>query len=70
MMPQSLLIETFAQVAGRLVNHSLDYHWSDIMTRVDGASFEQTVHPGDQLVITATVDTLRDEASVVSKKSS
>ena len=54
-VPASLLIEAMAQVAGWLVNLSGDFRVSAIMSIVHGATFQQPVHPGDQLEIQASL---------------
>ena len=54
-MPGTLVVEAMAQVAGWLVNLSLDFRSSAIMSIVQGAALHEAVRPGDQLLIQAEI---------------
>jgi len=61
--PASLMIEGMAQTAGILVGHARDFAEKVILAKVKRATFHQLVRPGDQLRLTAQIETLTDAAA-------
>lgn len=64
-MPESLLIESVAQVGGWLVAVSCDHKYSAILTKVGSARFYRSVRPGDQLHIDVRIGHFNDYASTI-----
>ena len=60
-MPNSLIIESMAQTGGILAGHSLDYKRQIFLAKIQRAVFKKIVRPGDQMVLEAWIDDLRDE---------
>ena len=62
-MPGVLMLEAMAQAAALLSFHSLDIVPDDntvyYFAAIDGARFKRPVEPGDQLVLTITIDRVR-----------
>lgn len=52
-MPGTLIVESMAQVAGWLVNCTLDFKYSALMSLVEGVQLKRPVRPGDRLIIEA-----------------
>jgi len=52
-MPGALVVETMAQVAGWLVNHTLGFRRSALMSLVEGVALRRPIQPGDRLVVEA-----------------
>src|SRR5690606_39604980 len=55
-MPNTLIIEGFAQTAGILVGHANDFREKVILAKIGKALFTTAARPGDQLCYTATID--------------
>lgn len=55
-MPNSLILEGFAQTAGILVGHAGDFKEKVILAKVGKAVFLVDARPGDQLRFTATIE--------------
>ena len=60
-MPNSLIIESMAQTGGILAGHSLDYKRQIFLAKIQKVVFSKIVRPGDQMVLEAWIDDLRDE---------
>jgi len=64
--PGPLLIEAVAQVAGWLVNATMDFKVSALMSLVEGVRFVKDVRPGDKIILEAELLNLQDGASEAS----
>ncbi|MCD6459851.1 beta-hydroxyacyl-ACP dehydratase [bacterium] len=60
-MPNSLIIESMAQTGGILAGYSLDYKRQIFLAKIQKAIFKKIVRPGDQMILQAWLDDLRDE---------
>lgn len=60
-MPQSLIIESMAQTGGILAGYSLNFQRSIFLAKIEKATFDKLVRPGDSMIIEAWIDDLRDE---------
>lgn len=67
-MPGALQIEAMAQACGALTEISADYKLFSILLMVDKMKFKKMVHPGDQMIITATVLSQHEESAMFSTK--
>lgn len=54
-LPEPLIIEALAQIAGWLINVSLDFKRSSLMSMVRDARFQRRARAGDQLVLDAEI---------------
>jgi 3-hydroxyacyl-[acyl-carrier-protein] dehydratase len=63
-MPESLLIESMAQVAGLLIGKSTGFTKNIILAKIDKADFFAIVRPGDGLTIEAGVAEIREEGAM------
>lgn len=54
-MPGALQIEAIAQACGALIEISSDYELFSILLMVEKMKFKKIIHPGDQMIITATI---------------
>ena len=57
-MPNTLIIEGFAQTAGILVGHANDFSEKVILAKIGKAVFTASARPGDQLRFTAQIERL------------
>lgn len=64
-MPESLLIECVAQVAGWTIAVSCDFKYSAIILKIGEAKFLKDVRPGDQLEINIEIVSSSDYGSTV-----
>jgi len=55
-MPNSLIVEGFAQTAGILVGHAYDFKEKVILAKVGRATFHAAARPGDQLRYLAEIE--------------
>ncbi len=62
-MPNTLIIEGFAQTAGILVGHANDFVEKVILAKIGKAVFSDAARPGDQLRFTATIDRLDESGA-------
>lgn len=60
-MPHSLIIESMAQTGGILAGYSLDFKRQIFLAKIEKATFHDIVRPGDQMILEAWIDDLRDE---------
>ena len=63
-MPEPLIVEALAQIAGWLINVSKDFQRSSLMTMVTNAEFHRRVRAGDRLTMKAEIVRLEDEVAV------
>lgn len=63
-MPEPLIVEALAQIAGWLINVSKDFRRSSLMTMVTNAQFHRRVRAGDRLTMKAEIVRLEDEVAV------
>ncbi len=69
-MPQTLIIECMAQAGGILAGYSLNFRRQIFLAKIEKASFNKLVRPGDQLVLQAWIDDLREEGCRVRSSAS
>ncbi len=62
-MPGALQIEAIAQACGALIEISSNYRLFSILLMVEKMKFKKTIHPGDQLIITATLCSQHEESA-------
>ncbi len=67
-MPGALQIEAIAQACGALVEISSGYESFSILLMVEKMKFRKLIHPGDQMVITATVLSQHDDSALFEAK--
>ncbi len=67
-MPGALQIEAIAQACGALIGISAQYQSFSILLMVEKMKFKKMVHPGDQLIITATVVSQHEESALFETK--
>ncbi|MBN8678025.1 MAG: beta-hydroxyacyl-ACP dehydratase [Chitinophagales bacterium] len=67
-MPGALMIEAMAQACGALIEISSGYQAFSILLMVEKMKFKKMVHPGDQLVITATMISQHTESAMLETK--
>lgn len=60
-MPQSLIIESMAQTGGILTGYSLAFKRQIFLAKIEKVTFSDIVRPGDQIVLEAWIDDLREE---------
>lgn len=60
-MPQSLIIESMAQTGGILAGYSLEFKKQIFLAKIEQANFSEIARPGDQIILEAWIDDLRDE---------
>ena len=60
-MPNSLIIESMAQTGGILAGKSLDFKRHVFLAKLEKVTFYELVYPGDQMVMEAWIDDLREE---------
>jgi 3-hydroxyacyl-[acyl-carrier-protein] dehydratase len=68
MMPNSLIIEGFAQAGGILVGEKIRFTGNMILAKVPQATFHFAARPGDCLIYSSTLDYLTDEGALVTGK--
>ncbi|MDP8263546.1 MAG: 3-hydroxyacyl-ACP dehydratase FabZ family protein [Candidatus Ancaeobacter aquaticus] len=62
-MPNSLLIEALAQTGGILLGYTLDFKEKIILAKIEHAVFHELICAGDQVVLDAEIDELREEGA-------
>jgi len=62
-MPNTLIIEGFAQTAGILVGHANDFAEKVILAKIGKAIFTAAARPGDQLRFTAHIERIDDSGA-------
>ena len=67
-MPGALIIEAMAQSCGALIEISANYQVFSILLMVEKMKFKKMVHPGDQMIITATVISQHPESALLDTK--
>lgn len=67
-MPGALQIEAIAQACGALIEISSNYELFSILLMVEKMKFKKIIHPGDQLIITATVMSQHPESAMFETK--
>lgn len=67
-MPECLMIEAMAQTAGILVGEARNFQEKVILAKIRKCVFFDYVRPGDTLRLTATVDSVTEEAASTSGK--
>lgn len=67
-MPGALQIEAIAQAAGALIEISSGYQLFSILLMVEKMKFKKIIHPGDQLLLTATVVSQHPESALFDTK--
>ncbi|MDX9703800.1 MAG: 3-hydroxyacyl-ACP dehydratase FabZ family protein [Candidatus Auribacterota bacterium] len=60
-MPNTLIIEAMAQTGGILAGKSLDFKRQVFLAKLEKVTFYAMVCPGDQLILDAWIDDLREE---------
>jgi len=60
-MPNTLIIEAMAQTGGILAGYSVGFKRQIFLAKIEKVTFNDIVIPGDQMVMEAWVDDLRDE---------
>jgi 3-hydroxyacyl-[acyl-carrier-protein] dehydratase len=69
LMPNSLVIEGFAQAGGILVGEHINFTGNMILAKVPKASFQFSPRPGDTLTYHAQVEYVKADGALVSGKS-
>lgn len=64
-MPNSLIIEGFAQAGGILVGESIKFTGNMILAKVPKAVFHLPARPGDTLIYTSKLDYLKEDGALV-----
>lgn len=67
-MPGALQIEAIAQTCGALIEISSNYQVFSILLMVEKMKFKKTIHPADQLIITATLQSQHEESAYFETK--
>lgn len=67
-MPNTLIIESMAQTGGILAGHSLDFKRQVFLAKLEKVTFYEIVRPGDQLMLEAWIDDLREEGGRIKAK--
>lgn len=67
-MPGALQIETIAQACGALIEISSDYELFSILLLVENMKFRKLIHPGDQMIITATILSQHEDSALFETK--
>jgi 3-hydroxyacyl-[acyl-carrier-protein] dehydratase len=67
-MPGALQIEAIAQACGALIEISSDYELFSILLMVEKMKFRKLIHPGDQMIITATILSQHDDSALFATK--
>lgn len=62
--PGALQIETMAQACGALIEISSEYRLFSILLMVEKMKFKRLIHPGDQLLVQATVVSRHDDSAL------
>lgn len=65
-MPNSLIIEGFAQTGGILVGEHIKFSGNMILAKVPKAAFHDLARPGDTLTYTSTIDAIEGDGAMVS----
>jgi 3-hydroxyacyl-[acyl-carrier-protein] dehydratase len=68
-MPKSLIVEGMAQTGGLLVCEHGSYRRKVVLAKVPRVVFYSEVMPGDTLIYTATVESIRDDGAMVTATS-
>ena len=64
-MPESLIIESMAQLGGWTISVSSHYQYVAIMVMVEGVKFYRSVIPGDQLLLDVEIGEMDKSGSLV-----
>src|SRR5579862_5024853 len=64
-MPASLMIEGMAQTAGILVGAARNFKEKVILAKINKATFERLVRPGDQIVYAARIANVSDAGASI-----
>jgi len=64
-MPASLMIEGMAQTAGILVGAARNFKEKVILAKINKATFERLVRPGDQLVYSAAIANVNESGASI-----
>ena len=64
-MPESLIIESLAQVGGWIISVSSNYRYAAIMVMVEGVKFYRPVTPGDQLLLSVEIGEIDKTGTLV-----
>lgn len=67
-LPGALQIEAMAQACGALTEISSDYKLFSILLMVDKMKFKTMIHPGDQMIISATAVSLHEDSAMFTTK--
>ncbi|MFT4664573.1 MAG: 3-hydroxyacyl-[acyl-carrier-protein] dehydratase [Polaribacter sp.] len=67
-MPGALQIEAIAQACGALIEITSNYESFSILLMVEKMKFRKLIHPGDQMVITATILSQHDDSALFEAK--
>ncbi len=69
-MPNTLIIEAMAQTGGILAGYSLGFKRQIFLAKIEKVTFNDIVIPGDQMIMQAWVDDLREEGCRVKAQTS
>jgi 3-hydroxymyristoyl/3-hydroxydecanoyl-(acyl carrier protein) dehydratase len=68
-VPGVVLLETLAQISGKLIGYSVRAQRGDwpfpILSMMDGVKFRRFVRPGQEVLLHATLEALREESAAV-----
>ena len=64
-MPYTLIIEAVAQAAGWLITASFDFKKRALLVALGTVKFNGAVRPGDQLIIEVEIESLQEEAGMI-----
>ena len=64
-MPESLILESIAQIGGWVITLSSGYKYSTILAKIGAARFSNIVRPGDQLCIHIEIVLFNDYGSSI-----
>jgi 3-hydroxyacyl-[acyl-carrier-protein] dehydratase len=64
-MPYTFIIEAVAQAAGWLISVSSDFKKAAILVALGTVEFNGVVRPGDQLILEVEIESLQEEAVVI-----
>lgn len=69
LMPNSLVIEGFAQLGGILVGEHINFTGNMILAKVPKAHFHFSPKPGDSLIYEGEIEYVKDDGALVSGRS-
>ena len=64
-MPYTFIIEAVAQAAGWLITASLDFKKRALLVALGTVKFNGAVRPGDQLILEVEIESLQEEAGMI-----